>query len=86
MRPETLAELERLHTGHGCDEEKLLAYIRDLEAALEQACDWLGGWREVVCEIEDMGPPEHLAKAMYAVIDQMDKFREQAAAALGGSR
>lgn len=53
-----------------------------LREALVYGRDHLGGWREVVCEIEDLGPPEHVAKAMYAVVDQMDAFKGKANEAL----
>lgn len=40
------------------------------------------GWREVIAELDDMPKSEALAKAMWACLNQIDRWRKEAKAAI----
>lgn len=58
-------------------------YVKALVAAARDLGPLLGGWREVICEIEDLGPKdEAIGRAMWAALDQIDRSRTALRAAL----
>ena len=54
-------------------EERMISESRRL--ALVEIKQLLPGWRKVVAEIDDLSKPEHVGKAMWAVLNQMDGLK-----------
>ena len=65
---------------------RLIAAAPELLAALESLAPLLGGWREVIAEIDDLAKNEALGKAMWACLDQIDAAKSAIRAAIAKAR
>lgn len=66
-------------TGKKDEMEQLLEYLLQVarKAAIADAVrPLLGGWREVIAEIDDLPKHEALGKAMWACLDQIDDIKQ----------
>lgn len=76
----TESEITRCHHC-GWDDEGCPGYL-DLLKACEDIAHELAGWREMIAELDDYGVPEHVGKAMWAALNQMDRRKTQLRAAI----
>ncbi len=79
-----IVENERLReTFKQCD-CGLTGQTSRLREVLDYVAPLLGGWREVIAEIDDLGKDEVLGKAMWAALDQIDDVKKKIRAVLEG--
>ena len=64
----------------------LIAAAPNLYAALERQIQLLGGWRELICELEDRTGESALCKAILAAVDQIDECKKESRQALAKAR
>jgi hypothetical protein len=61
---------------------RMIAAVPRLLDALRTVLPLLGGWREVIAELDDMPKSCSLSKAMWASLDQIDEARKELGAAI----
>jgi hypothetical protein len=72
-----IAELRRLQSEQRWNEVDL-----KMLAALRTVDNCIGGWREVIAELDDLGKSEAVGKAMWACLNQIDRVRPGIRAAI----
>ncbi len=54
-------------------DQALVAAAPDIYAVARDIEELIGGWRELIAELDDMPKSEALGKAMWAALDQIDQ-------------
>ena len=59
-------------SAHKAELARLREQVRQLREGLKSTYGVIGGWREVIAELDNMPKDEVLGKAMWACLDQID--------------
>ena len=82
--PQKTAGLQDI--GDAIAEARARVLINELKRVLALVDSFIGGWREVIAELDDMSKSEALGKAMWACLNQIDLTRKEIRAALAQAK